>query len=431
MEYIKCDIAIIGGGASGLMSAVALAKSGKKLKTVIIENNSKTGKKLLATGNGRCNLTNKYMYSNAYFGTAQPYIHKLLNKYNSEYICTYFKEIGLVTYSDDQGRVYPVSNNVASVLDVIRNYILSKGVQEICDTTVSDIKKEKNAYILQCNNNTKVVAKYVILSCGGKASPKLSTDGAGYLLTNKLHIKTSKLMPSLVPVQCSDNCLTSLKGIRIKGDVTLFVDNKPVEKQSGEIQFTANALSGICVFQLSRLVNEYFTSKTIMGKSANKIQLVVDILPQNTLIECQTMLYNRANMLKNYTLQNFFDGFLHKRVAIAILKECKITDLSRKVTTLTKKEIAMLSDILKNWKFNPLKLSSFENAQVTAGGVIADEIDFNSMESKKYSNLYITGELVDIDGICGGYNLHWAWISGIISAENIVKNLGAKNDKAK
>ena len=431
MEYIKCDVAIIGGGASGLMSAVALAKANKNLKIVIIEHNNKTGKKLLATGNGRCNLTNKNMYPNAYYGTVQPYMEKILNKYNADYICNYFQEIGLMTYSDDQGRVYPISNNVASVLDVLRNYIISKGVQELCDTTVTDIKKSKNSYVLHCNNDTQIVAKNVILSCGGKASPKLSTDGAGYSLAQKLNIKTNNLLPSLVPVTCDNKFLSSLKGIRVKGDVALFADNKIIEKQSGEIQFTANALSGICVFQLSRLVNEFFTSKTVMDKPVNKIELVVDILPQYTLEECRSIIYNRINSLKSYNIENFFDGFLHKRVSSAILKECKITDISRKVATLNKKEISSLATTLKHWVFTPSKISSFENAQVTAGGVLANEINLKSMESKKHSNLYIIGELLDIDGICGGYNLHWAWVSGIICSENIINKLRVKNDKTK
>ena len=431
MEYIKCDVAIIGGGASGLMCAVALAKSKLKLKTIIIEHNSKTGKKLLATGNGRCNLTNNNMFSKAYYGSALPYMDKLLHTYDSKYVCKYFESIGLLTYNDSEGRVYPLSNNVASVLDVIRNFILTNGVQELCETTAIEIKKGKNSYVIQCSNDTSVVCKYVVLSCGGKANPKLSTEGLGYQLTEKMCIKNNILIPSLVPVICSNNSLSSLKGIRIKGDVSLLADNRVIEKQSGEIQFTANALSGICVFQLSRLVNEFFIKNTILDKNVKNIQLSVDVLPQLTKEECFNLLLDRARQLGSYTIENYFDGFLHKRVASAILKDCKISDKTRKTATLSKKEINLLSSTLKDWRFTPSKLSSFDNAQVTAGGVVAEEINFSSMESKKYKDLFIIGELLDIDGICGGYNLHWAWISGIIAGENIIKKQGAKNDKAK
>lgn len=430
MEIIKTDVAIIGGGASGLMTAVAIAKANIACKVLVIEHHQRTGKKLMATGNGRCNLTNTDIFDNAYYGSAKFYANKLFKKYTCEYITNYFSEIGLITRADSEGRVYPVSNNVASVLDSIRNYILAHNIKEICNTTVTNIVKCKNTYTLECEN-TKIIAKYVVLACGGMASSKLSTNGFGYRLAKGLNISFSKPLPSLVTVPCDNKCLTALKGLRIKGTVSLIADGKAINTENGEIQFSNGALSGICVFQLSRMVNEFFEYSSINGIKYNKINLVIDIMPEYTKEECKGLLYSRLAVMGKYPMENFFDGFLHKRVASAIMQKCNIKTDKRNCATLTKKEISSIAECLKYWCFTPSEKSDFENAQVTAGGVIAEELDFNSMQSKKHKGLYIIGELVDIDGICGGYNLHWAWTSGIIAGENIIKNFRGKNDKVK
>lgn len=430
MDIIKTDVAIIGGGASGLMTAVAIAKAKTSCKVLVIEHHQRTGKKLMATGNGRCNLTNYNIFSDAYYGTGKYYANKLFNKYTCKYITEYFSEIGLLTRADTEGRVYPISNNVASVLDSIRNYILAYNVKEMCNTTVTNIIKGKNSYTLECEN-LKIITKYVVLACGGMASSKLSTNGYGYNLAKSLNISVSEPVPSLVMVPCKNQNFALLKGLRLKGSVSLVADGKTITKESGEIQFSNTALSGICVFQLSRMVNEFFTYKTINGDKYNKISLIIDIIPEYTREQCKNLLYSRVSAMGKYPLENFFDGFLHKRVAAAIMQQCNIKTDKRTCATLTKKELLVLTDCLKNWCFTPSEKSSFENAQVTAGGVFADELDFNSMQSKKHKGLYITGELVDIDGICGGYNLHWAWTSGIIAGENIIKNFRGKNDKIK
>lgn len=430
MEIIKTDVAIIGGGASGLMCAVAIAKANTACKVLVIEHHQRTGKKLMATGNGRCNLTNTDIFDNAYYGSAKPYANKLFRKYTSEYITEYFNEIGLITKAGSEGRVYPVSNNVASVLDSIRNYILAHNIKEICDTTITNIIKGTSSYTLECEDK-KIIAKYVVLACGGMASPKLSTNGFGYRLAKGLNISLAKPLPSLVTVPCKNKSLVALKGLRSKGSVGLVADGRIIKTENGEIQFANSALSGICVFQLSRMVNEFFEFGTINGTKYNKIKLVIDIMPDYTKEECKGLLYNRLAIMGKYPLENFFDGFLHKRVASAIMQECNIKTDKRTCATLNKKELALLADCLKHWSFTPSDKSSFENAQVTAGGVLAEEMDFNSMQAKKYKGLYIIGELVDIDGICGGYNLHWAWTSGIIAGENIIKNFRGKNDKIK
>lgn len=422
MDFIKYNVAIVGGGASGLMAAVELAKSGKGLKVAVFEHHSKVGRKLMATGNGRCNLTNKNLTVNSYRGGTE-YLESVLQKYNSNYITNYFSDIGLVTYADDQGRVYPLSNNVSSVYDCITDYAFSKGVDCYCDVTVKKIIPEKKGYTL-LSDDYRIFAENVILACGGKASAKLSTVGLGYNLLKSLDISVTNIMPSLVQVPCSNRCLTNLKGLRVKGEISLEIGNKIIGKESGEIQFAKGALSGISVFQLSGYVSEYFSHK----KNKDNIAFYLDLMPNSTAQECLELLKSRANSLHWYKLSNFFDGFLHKRVASALYSECGIKDIQRTASTLTKNEITRLAHCIKGWKFTPTNAGEFDNAQVTSGGASCKEIDFNSCQSKKYSHLYIVGELVDVDGICGGYNLHWAWSSGIMAAKNILKGYGKTND---
>lgn len=239
-----------------------------------------------------------------------------------------------------------------------------------------------------------------------------------------MDISVTNIMPSLVQVPCSNRCLTNLKGLRVKGEISLEIGNKIIGKESGEIQFAKGALSGISVFQLSGYVSEYFSHK----KNKDNIAFYLDLMPNSTAQECLELLKSRANSLHWYKLSNFFDGFLHKRVASALYSECGIKDIQRTASTLTKNEITRLAHCIKGWKFTPTNAGEFDNAQVTSGGASCKEIDFNSCQSKKYSHLYIVGELVDVDGICGGYNLHWAWSSGIMAAKNILKGYGKTND---
>lgn len=431
MKFVKCDIVIIGGGASGLMTALALAKLGVKGKIVIAERNAKVGRKLLATGNGRCNLSNENISEKFYFGTAAAYAKTIFKKYNCRFIRKYFEEAGLLTLSDSEGRIYPLSNGASSVSDCMRNYILSNGITEICNTTVTDIVSDKKGVLLICECKSgeqdcirlKISAKYAVLSCGGKASPKLSSNGNGYGLIEKLGIDIIPVFPSLTSVSCSDKLLHIVKGVRVKSRVSLYADGSFIDSHVGELQFTEKSLSGICIFQLSRLVNEYFSCKTVNGKKVGNIKICVDLLPGYDADRCRKLIISRKELFGRYELEKFFDGFINKKLGTAVLKKAGITDFSRKTATLSKSETEKIFGILKGWEFIPTKASDFENAQITAGGVSAKEISFDDMCSKKYRNIYINGELVDIDGSCGGYNLHWAWCSGIIAAESIARRM--------
>lgn len=419
MEFIKSDIAVLGGGAGGLMCGCAINKSGFKGTSVIIEGQNRCGKKLLATGNGRCNLTNEHINESCYFGSAKNEALNLFKTYNTSYIINYFKKLGLLCRADSEGRVYPLSNNASSVLDVLR---LSLGnVQEHCSCKIKSITKEKNKYIIDCTEKI-FEAKRVIFALGGKASPKLSSDGLGYKLLKAMGYNINSLMPSLSPVKVTSPLLLSLKGIRVRGDISLYNEKGFIKKESGEMQFTDNALSGIAVFQLSPFINEFFTKNTIQGKKCKQLILSLDLLPDNTLQNVTAMLNQRKKIFKNRSCEEYFTGLFHKRIGLALLKNNNIP-IDKKIIDLTEKDISALAKNIKEWQFTPKCISDFNSAQITGGGIDKSNIDFITMESKKDKGLYFAGEIVDVDGICGGYNLHWTWVSAIIAGENAVKSL--------
>lgn len=419
-EKIYTDIAILGAGASGLMACCAIAKSGFKGNILLIENHPRVGKKLSVTGNGRCNLSNNDLGDNCYFGSAKKEALRLFKKFDCNFIKEHFLKLGLLT-KDETGLVYPFSNSANSVIDVLRLQLDFGKIDLLSPCTVTQIKKEKSAYCLTSDNHM-ITCKKLIMACGGKSAAKLSTDGSGYKLAKSLGYNVASLFPSLAPVKVESPVLRSLKGIRQKCSVTLAVKNKIVRTEIGEVQFTENALSGICIFQLSRFVNEFFTKGTVEGKRCSDINILLDLFPTYDIHEVESIIFANAKCMDLHKIDELFTGVLVKRVGMAVLKSSGIGDFNRNIDTLTSTELKTICRTLKNWCFKPKSISDFNNSQVTAGGITCDEINFNTMQSKKDPNLFFAGELIDLDGLCGGYNLHWAWVSGIIAGNAAANN---------
>lgn len=412
-EKINVDIAVIGGGAAGLAAAVSYAKKTKNSSIVIIEKEKRVGKKLLATGNGRCNLTNKNMSAEFYNGSCKKIAADIIKKYNTSRIISFFNSLGIECKSDSQGRFYPYSEQAASVLDLLRFSAQRLGVEEVCETEITDFTPIRGGFKLTSPDKI-ILAEKVILSAGGAASPKLGSDGSSYRFAEMLGLKCMPVFPSLAPIKVDNDFMPFLKGIRTAAEVSLVADGAVVKSELGELQLTQNALSGICIFQLSRFVNEFFVTGTVDGKKVKNISVSIDLLPDYSYDEVERLLYKRRKRLSFLTLEEFFTGLLNKKIGQCLFKELKILPLKREVSSLSLSEIELLANILKSWKFKPSQRSDMGIAQVTAGGIHASEIDRN-MRSVKYRNLYIAGEALDIDGLCGGYNLHWAFASGIVA----------------
>lgn len=399
------DAVIIGGGASGLMCAVAAKKNNKNLKIAVIEKNDRVGKKLLATGNGRCNLTNKNVAPGFYRGSFRDKMPYILERISSKALLDYFKSLGLLSFCDNEGRYYPLSRQASSVLDILRFNCETLGAEIFCDENIKSIRKSGGAFSVNTVSGEFVCGK-LIIACGSKAAPKLGGNSSAADYLKNLGHSFAPFSPALCPVKVQSPLLKSLKGIRALGKVSLFRNGKAIKSENGEIQFAENALSGICVFNLS-----------LYAKKNDVIS--IDLLPDISNKELFRLLRNNKERFSGFTCDNLLTGILQKRLAQAVMKSGKVSDFSNQCKDITENELNSISKTLKAFSFKVDSLSGFENAQCAKGGVAAREIDEKTMQSRICKNLYICGEAVDICGECGGFNLHFAFASGIIAGESL------------
>ena len=399
---MQFDAVIIGGGASGLMCAVAAKLKNQKLNIAIIEKNDRVGKKLLSTGNGRCNLTNKNVATDKYKGTFDG-IADVLKRYDTDKLLSYFKNLGLLTFCDSEGRYYPVSKQASSVLDVLRFNAERLGVTILCKQNIHSISRQ-NGFTVKTADGV-ITADKLVICCGSKASPKLGGSASASDYLKNLGHTVIPFSPALCPIKVDAGVIKSLKGLRSTATVTLSRNGKEIKAESGEVQFADGALSGICVFNLS-----------LYAEKGDKISL--DLADYISDKELYSHLLNNKKLFADLTAENIFTGILQKRLAQAVLKAGKV-ELNKSITDLTEKELKALVKTAKNMTFTVTGNAGFEQAQCALGGVKGNEIDGKTMQSRRVNNLYICGEAIDVCGECGGYNLHFAFASGIIAGESL------------
>ena len=406
MEKLKVYCAIVGGGAAGLMCACVAKKNNKDKRIVVIEKDNRVGKKILVSGNSRCNLTNLNTTAENYHSDSFDSFDTLLSKYPPKKIIEYFESIGLMCTADEDGRVYPLSKQSSAVLSVLRNELKRRNVEEICDTEVISISSNRDSFEIKCNNKI-IVAQKVVIATGGKNNYAQKVASDTFSVSKSLGHTSTPLFPSLSPVKVKNKYIKSLKGIRATGKVTAVINNKKVKSESGEIQFSSDALSGICVFNLSSLIN----------KSKNS-QIIVQLLPDYSFAEIKDMIYKRIKLTKNENVQELFTGLFHKNIALAILKESNV-DITLRCDKLSGAQINSISSTINSWKFECISDNDFSKAQVTSGGIKCTDINCKTFESKLKKNLYLCGEVLDVDGDCGGFNLQFAFSSGMCVGEQI------------
>ncbi|MCH5298112.1 MAG: aminoacetone oxidase family FAD-binding enzyme [Ruminococcus sp.] len=400
------DAIIIGGGAAGLMCAISAKQKNTHKKIVIIEKNDRVGKKLLATGNGRCNLTNQNITTSQYAGSFTNQAEKIFKRYSTEHLLNIFGELGLMTYADNEGRYYPVCRQASAVLDVLRFACERLGVEIICQQDIKTLKKQKDKFEVK-TNSTEFYSDKLVIACGSKAAPKLGGNASGFDYLKNFGHKVIPFSPALCPIKVNSNVLKSLKGIRSATLATLADENgKAIMAELGEVQFADNALSGICIFNLS-----------IYAKKGYAIML--DLMPNTSFSELCNILFKQKELFEQQTIDNIFTGIFQKRLAQAVIKTSGINDFSRICRDLSEKEIKSICRNVKSMKFEISDKESFDKAQCALGGAKGNEIDEKTMQSKIVKGLYIVGEAVDICGMCGGYNLHFAFSSGHLAGENL------------
>lgn len=405
------DIVIIGGGASGMMCSALIAKENKNVSVALVEKLDRVGKKLLLTGNGRCNLTNLNMSEDKYHGTFMDGVKNAISELTPEKLIEIFDSLGLITSADSEGRVYPNSRLANSVLDVLRIACRKSCVDIITNSEVLAINRNNDIFSVICNDKT-IRCKKLVISAGSRSGIK-SCDGSNmYEVLKNLGHSTTPLYPALCPVKVKSDKLKSLKGIRALGKVSILKDKEVLMSEYGEIQFAENYLSGICVFNLSFIAN-----------SVKDTYLSLDLLPDISKHELYTRLQDKKKMYaRDSRAEELPLGYFSKMLGIALLKESGIS-LSKSVADITDKELLSLADSIKDWRFEVVPHTDLAKSQVTAGGIKGDEVDSLTMMSKKCSDLYIIGEMLDCNGDCGGYNLHFAFASAYCAARDILKRI--------
>ena len=385
------DAVIVGAGASGLMCAWLLGRKG--LRVAVLEKNSVAGKKLMATGNGRCNFTNRQMDAACYYGE-ENFVKAVLRQVNTETVLGLFEELG-IWHRERDGYCYPYSGQAATVGKLLTKACLEQNVMIFYETRVGKVIHKNGEYTVSGKNEKDFRCRYLILACGGKAYESLGGDGSGYKLCRSLSHHITELYPGLTGLKAEGKEWRQLAGVRMQGSVTLLVGNEPLREERGEIQLVKDGVSGIPVFQLCRLAAKGL-------EKGNPVTLVLDFFPDM-----------ESGQLEEWLLRHGtgkLEGLINKKWIPVIQKK-------------TEMEIPAVARLLKQY---PIRISTtfgFEKAQVTAGGVRTEEVDAKTMQSNIHEHLYLLGELLDVDGICGGYNLHFAWSTAYICARAISRSV--------
>ncbi len=402
----KYDVAVVGGCAAGMAASINAKRLNPKLNIVIIEKLPRIGKKILATGNGRCNLTNLSAVASDYKNPE--FVESVFEKYPPRKVVEFFESTGLMTYADSEGRIYPRSNMAASVLDSLRCEIDGLGIDVVCDTPVTEIIKKNGVFEI----NKEFSCGKLILATGGKASPSQGSDGSGYSLAKQLGHKISALYPALVPLTVREN-VKPLKGVRARNVELTLKSDRVIKKTRGELLFTDGGISGIAAMELASAAEEALNSVK------HKPFTSIDFVPDMTTNELVDYLLKVKNIKGYCSIDMIFSGILPKAIGIEICKACSLYKQEKKISQLNRRDLVILAEKTKSFELEITGTKGFANAQVTSGGIFVNEINPETMESFLCKGLYPVGEIVDVDAPCGGYNLQWAFASGLLAGENI------------
>ncbi len=400
-------IGIIGGGAAGMAAALS-ASENPNVQVILMERQNRVGRKLLATGNGRCNLSNCNLSVSHYHGKDPQFCAPAFEKYNFENTISWFEQLGLYTVVESTGKVYPYSDQAHSVVDVLRLNLLRPNITLKLSFDVEKIKHTDSMFTV-CSGEETVCCDKLIVACGGLAGTKLGGSMSGYKLLGKLGHRAGKLHPSLVQLKSNWSALPSLKGVRANAKAEIIYNDELVQGSTGELQFTELGLSGPVIFEISR------DACTASGRWTCKL----DFLPEMDRSQLLKLLTSRKTT--PLTVQELLTGILHNRLG-RVLAQTSGLELSMPCRELTDNQFEDLCDVIKGLEVTLTEPMGMDSAQVTAGGVLTEGFDPHTMESETVKGLFACGEVLDIDGDCGGYNLQWAWSSGRLAGQQAGKD---------
>ena len=398
-------VAVIGGGASGMMAAVTAASEGARV--ILLEHKDRIGKKILSTGNGRCNFTNIHQEPICYHSEDPLFPWEVVERFNAQAVISFFFQLGV--YSKNRnGYIYPNSDQASAVLDAFRMELDRLKVEIRTGVECREIRPGKKGFTV-LTDQEPVRADRVILCAGSKAAPTTGSDGSGYDLAKKLGHRILPVLPALTALKCEEKFFKSIAGVRANGSVSIWSGGECIAKDTGEIQLTDYGISGIPVFQVSR-----YASKLLYEKK--ETYAVLDFMPDFTKEQTNAFLRARAKTRPDKSAEMFLIGLFHKKLCDLWIRLSEIPR-QRKAGELTEVEIARLTSLIKEFRVRVRETNPYDKAQVCCGGVDTREVNPETLESVYVPGVYFAGEILDVDGMCGGYNLTFAWASGYVAGK--------------
>ncbi|MBX7404797.1 NAD(P)/FAD-dependent oxidoreductase [Clostridium chauvoei] len=413
---IHHDLIIVGGGASGLTAAIAAKDFG--IDVAILEATDRIGKKILTTGNGRCNISNSTISFPflSYHSENSNFFVESLSKFTVEDAKSFFLSLGLPIVELNNGKMYPQSLQASSVVDIFRFALEEREIPLYTNCKLKSIHRKKSFKLSTSNEEYNLfTCNKLILACGGKSVVKTGSDGSGHSLAKSLGHKIIDPIPGIVQLKLEHPNLKALSGIKFDGYATLLINDKPARKEFGEILFTDYGISGPPILQISG-----HASKAL--NQGKKVEILVDMMPNSSLEDIENFIEGHLAVFSHRPIIDALIGVVNKKLIPTLLKEARITNLHCPCYDLEWKDRKKLINLLKQWRFKCIGTNGFNQAQVTIGGVDTKEIDSKTLESKLIKDLYFCGEILDVDGDCGGFNLQWAWSSGYCVAKNIANS---------
>lgn len=399
------NVTIVGGGASGMMAAITCASAGAKV--TLLEQNDRVGKKILSTGNGRCNYTNLRQEPSCYHSENPSFPWGIIQQFNEKKTIDFFQQLGIVPKSRD-GYLYPNSDQASSVLDVLRMECRRLRVEIRTDCKCTEIRPVKSGFRIKTKSGT-LCAGRVILAAGSAASAVAGSGDSGYLLARQLGHRLVPVVPALVQLRCKEDFYKSISGVRIQGEAAIFADDVLIARDKGELQLTNYGISGIPVFQVSGAAAAALQE----GKT---VKAVLDFMPELGWEPFLAFLRERVRTRPEKTLEEFFVGLFPKKLCDLWIRLSRIPR-SQPVSSLEERQIKELGLLIRQFETMVTAANPFSQAQVCRGGVDTRDVHPRTLESRLIPGLYFAGEVLDVDGLCGGYNLQWAWSSGYVAGK--------------
>lgn len=396
-------VCIIGGGASGMAAAISAAEN-PNVQVHLLERQGRVGRKLMATGNGRCNLSNIHASEKSYHGQNSAFCNYALGIFGPNETLSWFDGLGLYTVIEESGKVYPYSDQANSVVDILRLNLEKPNIFVHTDFEVQKIKVLEIGFSV-FSGEEELFCDKLIVACGGLAGSKLGGTMSGYKLLGKMGHKSTRLRPTLVQLKSNWNMLPGLKGVRTNCAAEIYHNNELFAQSKGELQFTDFGLSGPVIFEISRDV----------CAAPGNWYCRLDFLPD--LSESELFIRLEQRKFTNLTVQELFTGILHNRLGRILVQSAGMS-LNMPCRSLRQDDISALIKAVKGFEVSLTEPMGMDHAQVTAGGVLTEQFNPETMESRLVPGLYACGEVLDIDGDCGGYNLQWAWSSGRLAGRN-------------